>query len=218
MDLKEINNLSLIHEIQHWWIKTRFLYIEKTLQLINKKNLTVLEVGCGSAQNLYYLRHISSFKGHIKKVIAFDPNLKDKSRFDWMHTNDMNVSSIESHHLKNEKIDLILAMDVMEHIQDDKNALLQWSSLLKEGGTILITVPAFMCLWSKKDELLDHKRRYKKDDLLLLTNQFQLKPFYHSYAFSYLFPIILLIVKLFSKKSNQSLELKKTNSIINSVL
>ena len=58
------------------------------------------------------------------------------------------------------KYDYILLADVLEHIKDDDLALKKLKKLLKSGGQILITVPAYNFLFSKKDEALKHFRRY----------------------------------------------------------
>ena len=58
------------------------------------------------------------------------------------------VKSIQK--LKNKKYDLIVAADVIEHIQNDKKAIKDLTDALKRDGKILITVPAFQFLFSKK--------------------------------------------------------------------
>jgi ubiquinone/menaquinone biosynthesis C-methylase UbiE len=57
-------------------------------------------------------------------------------------------------------VDIVTAMDVIEHIPDDKAALREISRILKPGGYLLATVPAFQSLWSDHDVALHHFRRY----------------------------------------------------------
>ncbi len=66
--------------------------------------------------------------------------------------------------------DFIYTSNVLEHIPEDSQTLNKLSSLLSEGGQILIHVPAFPILYSKLDFNLGHVRRYKKKDLLNLLN------------------------------------------------
>lgn len=69
-----------------------------------------------------------------------------------------------------EAFDYLFSFDVIEHIADDVAALRQWVSWLKPGGTILLSVPARMELWSPGDEWAGHHRRYEKAALIeLLT-------------------------------------------------
>jgi SAM-dependent methyltransferase len=60
---------------------------------------------------------------------------------------------------------LVMAFEVLEHIEDDEAAMRQWASWLAPGGTMLISVPAHPRLWSAADEWAGHYRRYRKADL-----------------------------------------------------
>jgi SAM-dependent methyltransferase len=61
---------------------------------------------------------------------------------------------------------LVMAFEVLEHIEDDATAMQQWASWLAPGGTMLISVPAHPSLWSAADEWAGHYRRYRKKDLI----------------------------------------------------
>jgi SAM-dependent methyltransferase len=62
--------------------------------------------------------------------------------------------------------DLVLATDIIEHVEDDAQALLEIERVLKPDGLALITVPAFAQLWGLQDRVSHHKRRYLKPQLL----------------------------------------------------
>lgn len=57
---------------------------------------------------------------------------------------------------------LILMLDVLEHLEDPVGALQHAVDLLTPEGTLLITVPAFMALWTNHDVLNHHLTRYTK--------------------------------------------------------
>jgi len=59
-----------------------------------------------------------------------------------------------------ESFDLVTALDVVEHIDDDMGALREMRRVLKPGGMLLLTVPAYRFLWGRQDEINLHKRRY----------------------------------------------------------
>src|SRR4029079_14886838 len=59
-----------------------------------------------------------------------------------------------------EPYDLILLLDVLEHIADDVAALAAARRALRPGGHLLVTVPALPWLWSRHDEANHHHRRY----------------------------------------------------------
>lgn len=64
-----------------------------------------------------------------------------------------------------DKFDVICAFDVLEHIENDSEALTQWSDWLRPGGALLLSVPAHMRSWNYRDVWAGHFRRYEKEDL-----------------------------------------------------
>ncbi len=58
------------------------------------------------------------------------------------------------------QFDAVLALDVIEHVADDQAAVSALACLLKPGGILLATVPAYQWLWTRRDEYHEHKRRY----------------------------------------------------------
>jgi SAM-dependent methyltransferase len=76
------------------------------------------------------------------------------------------VDDLES--LQKLQFDYIFAFEVLEHIKNDAETLKKWSSYLKLGGKILISVPAHMSKYSKDDELVGHVRRYEKAEMTQL--------------------------------------------------
>jgi SAM-dependent methyltransferase len=94
---------------------------------------------------------------------------------------------------KSASADLILALDVIEHVENDVAALEECRRILKPGGTLVVTVPAFMALWSPWDECLGHKRRYTAPQLLdrLGGAGFSVKR--SGYFFFFVFPAAALV-------------------------
>lgn len=67
-------------------------------------------------------------------------------------------------------LDLVVAFDVLEHLEDDKSAALGVFEALRPGGVFLVAVPVDMRLWSAHDEAVGHVRRYTRQELTdLLT-------------------------------------------------
>ena len=66
----------------------------------------------------------------------------------------------------NERFDLIVAFEVLEHYEQDLDCLRKWLELLQPGGTLIFSVPAHMRQWTKNDTRAGHARRYEKKELL----------------------------------------------------
>jgi SAM-dependent methyltransferase len=94
---------------------------------------------------------------------------------------------------KTDSFDLVLALDVVEHVEDDIHALSECHRILKVGGLLIVTVPAFMALWSPWDEALGHRRRYTVLRLAETSQQAGLAVKKLTYMFFFLFPIAVLI-------------------------
>ncbi len=97
---------------------------------------------------------------------------------------------------KTGSFDLVLALDVIEHVEDDVHALTECRRILKAGGLLVVTVPAFMSLWSPWDESLGHKRRYTLTDLVGAFQRAGLSVKESTYIFFFVFPVAILIRSL----------------------
>jgi SAM-dependent methyltransferase len=106
--------------------------------------------------------------------------------------NVVNGSAIDLSGVSDKRFEAILLFDVIEHLEDDFAALRQARELLTPTGVVIVTVPAFMFMWSRHDELNHHKRRYVKIQLhnLLRDTGFSIEKL--SYFNSYLFPLAVL--------------------------
>lgn len=89
-------------------------------------------------------------------------------------------------------LNLVGLFDVLEHCEDDATVLTQISSVVRDGGVLLISVPAHMALWSYWDEAAGHCRRYSKADLRdrLTGSGFTIE--YMTHAFGLLYPLMKL--------------------------
>lgn len=85
------------------------------------------------------------------------------------------------------RYDLIVMLDVLEHLEDPLRALGQVHDLLEDDGRLLLTVPAFQLLWTQHDELNRHFRRYTKRALRTVAQGAGLQVLESWYAFQWLF-------------------------------
>ena len=216
MDIREVNNFGCIEEeVNHWWIRTRFNYINEIIKYHNSKNINIVEYGCGTCNNIYYLLKISTISSRIKSIIGIDPNLTNLDLPYWAIDSNCSLSNSFS---STKKADIVLAMDVLEHIHDDLSALNEWKKTLKHNGLLLISVPAFQHLWTSHDKYLGHFKRYNKTDLNDLAKSVGLQTVKIHYVFSYIYPVVLFLRKCLPDNFQSKNGLKKSNKLINKIL
>lgn len=177
---------------QHWWFVTKKDIILDTIgrHLNLRPNSMILDIGCGSGLMLNALEDIGLTSGMdmSNEAIQFSKEI---------FGGPVKQGSLPQQVPYPENIfELITALDVIEHIDDDVASLEAIKNLLSPSGKAIITVPAYMFLWSQFDELNEHKRRYTLTEL----QQKLIKAGFHIEKISYfntlLFPIVYIVRKL----------------------
>lgn len=129
------------------------------------KNKIVLEVGFGAGELLMGLAK----KGAMGTGIDISSIAVSKMK-DYIDDNSIgNISVFQMSATEMEfdqKFDIIILMDVLEHIENDEGVIEKCYSLLNNSGSILMNVPCNMSLWSNEDELYGHYRRYQLEELV----------------------------------------------------
>lgn len=147
---------------RHWWWRSReallLSWIAKLMEGRKCENCRILDIGCGDG--LFFDR-LSSF-GEVEGLET-DPSFASDPR--WQGRIRLGSLGEEAEILPDASYDLVLMLDVVEHIADDIAALRAARSALKPGGHLLITVPALGWLWSRHDEWNEHYRRYNPREL-----------------------------------------------------
>ncbi len=117
-------------------------------------NPRVLDVGCGDALFFPKLREFGDVRGIEIDTSLLTPAGPDRARIHTQPLGDPAYADWAG------AFDLITALDVVEHIEQDAWAVAEMVKMLKPGGRLLMTVPAFMSLWDHHDEINHHYRRY----------------------------------------------------------
>jgi SAM-dependent methyltransferase len=169
-------------ERRSWWFCARREILSDVIGRIPlPPEPALLDMGCGTGGNLLMLEQFGQPQG-----VEYSPLAADFAR---QRTGaPITVASATDTGLAAESFDLITMLDVLEHIDDDEAALAEVTRLLKPGGAFLLTVPAFMFLWSQHDVVLHHKRRYRRRPLQKLLTAAGLQIDWLSYYNTFLFP------------------------------
>lgn len=157
MDVSMYNVFSRV-ERQHWWFVGRRKIFQKVLQKYLQENEKVLDVGCGTGGNMLLLKQY----GEVHGVDMSDEALQYAKTAGYTSLTKADGASMP---ITENSFDAVFAIDVLEHIDNDVQALKEWLRVVKPGGIVFLSVPAFQFLWSYHDTLNHHKRRYTKSSL-----------------------------------------------------
>jgi SAM-dependent methyltransferase len=151
-------------EDSHWWFVGRRAILESFLEQIiqNPKskiqNPKILDVGCGTGANLEMLANFGEAEGVDVSDAALE-FCKQKGL-------KAHKGLAESLPFADESFDVVTALDVVEHLDDDIAGLKEMNRVLRTGGKTLIFVPAFMWLWGVQDDVSNHRIRYTKKQIV----------------------------------------------------
>ncbi len=155
-------------ESWHWWFRGRQLILESVLrsQLNGKKSFAIASLGCGPAEGLLWLRPFAGPAGRVVGIDAEPLHARQKPpNIEYV------IGNIETIPMADRSFDAVLALDVLEHLDDDVAGLREAARLVKPGGLLLITVPALPSLWGGQDVVSNHRRRYVKKTLREVFNR-----------------------------------------------
>lgn len=201
-----------ITDKDHFWMIWRFFYISKYVNSKPLKEKKVLEIGCGNGINMqmFELNEQLIIDGCDlnEKALKMIPDLKGKKILYNIH---------ENHPIMENKYDLILLLDVIEHLKDDKEFIKDSLKSLKINGHLLINVPANKFLFSRYDKKVGHERRYQKNELAALLKSLGLQIEYINHWGFFLFPVLILrkLFLVFIKKRTTKLGFKPFHPLIN---
>jgi SAM-dependent methyltransferase len=168
----------------HWWFVGRRRILQQVLDRYvgtsGSDRRKILDVGCGTGTMLTYLAAYGKAQG-----IDVDEEAIRYCRERGLV--DVRLGAAEQLPFDDGSFDLVTALDVVEHLDDDLAAIREVARVLRPGGRVLMTVPAHRFLWGDQDEVNLHKRRYVAAEVRdrLTTTGFEVERI--SYINSYLF-------------------------------
>ena len=149
-------------EEQHWWFASRRDAVYDLIQTLNlPSSAAILEIGCSGGPLMQRLRAA----GHtdLTGIDVSAPAIEVARSRGVPNVSVMDGTALE---FADNRFDLVIASDVLEHIEDEGRALREWARVLRPGGRLLVFVPAHTYLWSEHDVVNHHFRRYSRAGLV----------------------------------------------------
>ena len=188
----ESHHYPILFQVEetHWWYVGRrriiqFL-IERICAELNNPNPTILDVGCGTGANLKMLKAFGKAEG-----VDISPQAVEFCHQRGLDS--VRLGAAEQLPYESDSFDVVTALDVVEHLDDDVAGLREMRRVLHRNGRLLLFVPAFMFLWGVQDDVSNHRRRYTLPSLLKAVEAAGFSVEWSSYAnISFFLPVLLV--------------------------
>ena len=206
MDLKEEDILGA--DIgRHWSYRSKAAALRRAVGSLAPKRL--LDVGAGSG---FFSRHL------LERTAAESALCVD---IGYPADRDDSVAGKPVRYRRDTgptDCDLVLMMDVLEHVDDDRWLVRHYADKVPSGAHFLVTVPAFAFLWSGHDVFLEHKRRYRLPEIESSMRDAGLEIVRGSYYFGFVFPLAAAVRLADRNTTEPRSSLKKQGTVTNSIL
>ena len=184
------HHYPILYQVEdtHWWYVGRRRIIQSLVEKISTtlKTQRILDVGCGTGANLKMLAAYGKAEG-----VDISPQAVDFCHERGLDS--VKLGAIEQLPYENDSFELVTALDVIEHLDDDIAGLREMRRVLRPDGRILIFVPAFMFLWGVQDDVSNHRRRYTLPRLLKAVEEAGFAVEWSSYAnISFFLPVLVV--------------------------
>jgi len=185
----EAHHYPVLYQVEesHWWYLGRRQILKSFVSDIRaqaNQDLKILDVGCGTGANLKMLREYGTAEGVDISQQALD-FCRERGLVK------VQYGSAEDLPHADAAFDLVTALDVLEHLDDDAVGLREIERVLRPNGHALLFVPAFMFLWGVQDDVSNHRRRYTRKQLVEAVTSAGLEVETVSYAnFTFFLPVL----------------------------
>lgn len=184
------HHYPILFEVEetHWWYLGRrdllASFVSDVREDSKRSDLRILDVGCGTGANLKMLAEFGTAEGVDLSQQALE-FCRERG------LDGVRYGEAENLPFEDNSFDLVTALDVLEHLDDDGAGLNEIFRVLRPGGHALLFVPAFMFLWGVQDDVSNHRRRYTRPELEAAVVKAGLNIKLSSYAnFTFFFPVL----------------------------
>lgn len=183
---------------RHWWWRAREEVILRELRRRQPPGgwRRILDVGCGDGLFFDRLSQFGAVEGVEPDVGLLDP----KGR--WRPS--IHAIPFDEDFRPTRRYDVILMLDVLEHLAEPACALAHARTLLEPGGLIFVTVPAFPWLWTRHDDYNQHVQRFTRATFRAVAGPAGLRILDERFLFQWLVPAKLAVRVLESLRQGRS--------------
>jgi SAM-dependent methyltransferase len=147
------------YDEHHWWYAGRRRVLHAALGRLGLPDgADVLDAGCGTGRTMDDMRRYGTVRG-------FDLNPEGVEHARQRGHAEVSVARLEEIPYPDASFDLVTCLDVLEHTPDDRVSLRELRRVVRPGGRLVVTVPAYQLLWSSHDVANHHYRRYRRSQL-----------------------------------------------------
>ncbi|RMD85272.1 MAG: class I SAM-dependent methyltransferase [Candidatus Dadabacteria bacterium] len=170
----------------HWWFVGKRLLFERLLSdRLHGPCPDILDVGCGTGGASFVF-------GTYGRVWSCDRSTTALAIARRRGLTYLVAADGPALPFPDARFDIVLAFDVIEHVDDDLAMLAELRRVARPGGLIAIHVPAWPQLWSSHDEVLGHRRRYTKESLEAALRGADLEIDYLGWSSATIFPVAVV--------------------------
>lgn len=180
-------------EDDSWWFIYRAGVIIGQMKKYFDKNVLTLDIGGGNGYTSGKAQECGFRMGIIEPSPEACRNAHRRG------ISEVNCGAVTESSVVDGSVGQMLLLDVLEHIRDDEEFLKLLRRKLSDSGKLLVTVPAFRCLWSSEDDAAGHFRRYRIRELNRLMKKSGFRICYRSYFMGFLF-LPILFIRVFLEK------------------